>query len=91
MAICTHYAYHDILKHEVRIHDEGVSVLGQNGGDELRKLRARLLPELALLGIVARYPLKDDWHELSYGGSYFHIKTSVTTDNTLLWIDQGLL
>ena len=65
--------YHDILKHEVRINDEGVRVLGENGRDELRKLRARLLPELALLGILARYPLEDDGHKLSHGGSYFNI------------------
>lgn len=83
MAICTHYAYHDILKHEVRIHDEGVSVLGENGGDELRELRARLLPELTLLCILARYSLKDDWHELSYGGSYFNVDTYMIEDTIL--------
>ena len=62
--------YHDILKHEVRINDERVGVPRENRSDELRELRARLLPELTLLGILARYPLEDDWHKLSHCCSY---------------------
>ena len=62
--------YHDILKHEVGINDERVGVPRENRSDELRELRARLLPELTLLGILARYPLEDYRYELSHCGSY---------------------